>query len=310
MLELNSLLVERYRPQTLEDLVLTDDNRAFFESLETVSDLPHVLFVSAPGSGKTTLAKVLVNRFEASHRYINASDERGIDVIREKVVNFAQTKSLFGETKIMILDEVDGLTGDAQRALRNTMEEYNENVHFILTANYKNRVIEPVRSRCQIFELVPPMDGCVDRVINILKAEKTKVSAEQKGKLIDLISTGYPDLRRIINDIQKFTIDGVLDIKDVKLVTHFAQQVVEKIYDNDNVTDIRQYVIENEVEFNSDYHALLKGMYEYVFDTVEDEDQKRESMLALGHYMESHQAVMDFEINAFCCIIQLLKIFN
>lgn len=304
------MLIEKWRPKTLDDIVLDNDTRLYFETAIAKKEIPHLLFCSAPGTGKTSLAKIIPILLDAQYRYINASDERGIDVIREKVTSFAQTKSLNGELKIIILDEVDGLTGDAQRSLRNVMEEYFDNVRFILTGNYKNRISTPLRSRVQTFELVPPLDGCIKRVVDIIKAEKIKVDKDQQQKLIDLIQSNYPDLRKTIGDIEKCTINGVLNIKFIKDVTEFAGKVIELIKQNKPINDIRKFVIHGELDFNNDYLCLLRGMYEYIYEKEQDETKKRDSMLTIGRFMESHSNVMDFEINAFCCIIQLLTILH
>jgi len=308
--DLDDVWVEKFRPGTLDEMILDSETLEFFKEKLKDGKIPHILFVSAPGSGKTSLAKIIVKELGSSYRYINASDERGIDVIREKVINFAQTKSFDGGLKIVILDEMDGLTPDAQRALRNTMEEYINNVRFILTANYKNRIIGAIRSRTQIFQIVPPFDGCVKRVVEIIKTEGVKVSAEQKERLIALIKFIYPDLRSTINCVQQYTINGVLRIPEKLSQIMFPSKVFSLISDNKSANEIRKYVIENELEFNSDYLLLLKGLFEHIFEQDIPEDKKRNSMLTVGRYMESHQQVMDFEINAFCCIIQLLQILN
>lgn len=307
---INLPLVERYRPTNLNDLVLDDETRAYFQKIKKTDDLPHLLFIGPPGTGKTSLAKVLVNQLGAAYRYINASDERGIDTIREKVAGFALTKSMMGEVKIIILDESDGLTGDAQRSLRNLMEEHVENVRFILTANYRNRVSEPITSRTQVFELVPPLDDCFNRVVSVLKQECIKVPAGQRDLLKDLIKRGYPDMRRILNDIERFTDEGELNITRYVESLAFPTKVFDMIENNVSANNIRKFVIENEVEFGSDYHSLLKGLFEHIFTAVQDESKRRNCMLIVGKYMEAHQHVMDFEINAFCCVIQLLEAVN
>lgn len=308
MSEFNSLLVEKYRPQTIEDMVLQDDVKQFITEIQRVGEIPHILLCSAPGSGKTSLAKCIPKMFDCSYRYMNASDQRGIDAIRDNVISYAQTKSFDGKKKIFILDEMDGLTGEAQRALRNTMEEYAEYLRFILTANYKSRITKPIKSRTILFELVPPIDACIARVVKIIKAEGIKVPKEEKSRLQNLIHTRYPDLRQIISGIQQYTKDGILQIPLSIGYTNFAKQVLQMILENETSNSIRKFVIEHESEFNADYHNLLKGLFESVFETIEDEDKKRRGMLTCGRYMESHQHVMDFEINCFCCILNLLEI--
>lgn len=305
------LLVERYRPQTIDDIILEPSQKAFFKEKIQQKDIPHLLFISAPGSGKTSLAKILVKEMDKSYRYINASDERGIDDIRNKVITFAQTQSFDGTFKVVILDESDGLLPDSQRILRNVMEEYSANVRFILTANYKNRIIEPLRSRTQEFILVPPFEECIKRVVHIIKQENIIVPVEQKESLHKLIKVLYPDLRSIINNIDKFTINKKLQIPENKTYTILFEKIFNMVYDKNVVIgSIRKFLIENESEFNSNYLTLLKGLFEHIFINVTEENQKRESLLTIGKYMESHQQVMDFEINAFCCMIQLKKIFT
>jgi replication factor C small subunit len=304
-----NLLVERYRPVTLNDIVLSDEQREFFVERIKHGEIPHLLFISSPGTGKTSLAKILVAALGCSYRYLNASDERGIDSIREKVIGFAQTKSIDGKLKVVILDEMDGLTGDAQRALRNVMEEYQDNIRFILTANYKNRIIEPIRSRSIIFILNPPFNECVRRAIHVIKQENIVVTPEQRELLGKMIQLSYPDIRTIISNIDKFTINGELKIQEGKTYTFVAEKIFNMVCDkHETVTEIRKYTIENEIEFNSDYSIILKGLFEHVFSIVTDEQKKRDALLVIGKHLESHQQVMDFEINAFCCIIQLKKI--
>ena len=165
---LNSIWTEKYRPKTLNEMVLSPDNRNYFSSLK--GEVPNLLFIGTPGIGKTTIAKVIVQDIlKCQYLYINASDENGIDTIRNKVNNFSQTKSFDGNIKIVILDECDGITIDGQRALRNTMEEYSAYTRFILTANYKHKIIPPIQSRAQCFDLNPVISDVVTRIGYILK---------------------------------------------------------------------------------------------------------------------------------------------
>lgn len=222
-----------------------------------------------------------------------------------------ETHNFFIGSKTPVLtSNCDGLTGDSQRALRNLMEEYIENVRFILTANYKNRISTPLSSRTQVFELHPPLNSCIKRVVSVLKAEGIRVSADQKTKLVELIERGYPDIRRILNDVERFTKNGSLDIDKLAQASVFPRKLFDMIISGADSHKVRQYMIENEVEFSNDYHTLLRGLFEVIYEDVEDEDKKRECMLLVGHYMEAHQSVMDFEINAYCCLLQLQKVLN
>ncbi len=301
----DSLLVEKYRPQNLKDLVLSSEVRSYFENAIKEGTIPHLLFCGPAGTGKTTLAKILVKEMDSVYRYINASDERGIDAIREKVVPFAQTKSFDGHLKIIILDEVDGLTSDAQRALRNIIEEYSDNIRFVLTANYKNRISSPLRSRTIAFELMPPLKEVIARTVYIITSENITVGEEQKPLLRELIEFNYPDVRKIIGLVQKYTKDGVLNITKDLDASLFAKDVLKQIRTQKNMTGVREYIIQNETDFNSDYLTLLKGMFEEVYASDIEESKKASALVLIGEAMYKHQFVMDPEINAYCCILQL-----
>lgn len=304
----NGLWMEKYRPQCLNDLVLTPINRSYFENIIKTKDIPHLLFCGSAGTGKTTLAKILVKELNVVYRYINASDERTLDSVREKIVPFAQTKSIDGKLKIIILDELDGFLPDSQRALRNIMEEYADNVRFIMTANYKNRIISPLKSRTIAFEIMPPLKEVMARAVYVITNENVTVSDEQKPLLKQLIETNYPDVRKIIGLVQKYTKEGVLTItKDVS-VGIFARDVLKQIREKVNTSSVREFVIQNETDFSSDYLTLLKGLFEEVYTSDVEESKKAQALVLIGDAMYKHQFVMDFEINAFCCIIQLQKI--
>ncbi len=306
----DSLWVEKYRPQTLKDLVLSPENRISFSNMIDKKEIPHLLFCGGPGTGKTTLAKILVKELDAIYRYINASDERGIDAVREKIVPFAQTKSIDGKLKIVILDEVDGLTGDAQRALRNIIEEYSDNLRFILTANYKNRISSPIKSRTISFEIMPPHSEVTARIVYIIKSEGITVDSEQKVLLRGEIDKNYPDIRKIINQIQKHVKDGVLNIVPDADIGIFARDVIKKMKESKNMTAVRQFIIQNETDFGSDYLTLLKGIFEEIYNMTIEESKKASALVLIGDAMYKHQFVMDPEINSFCCIIQLQKIIS
>ena len=304
----DNLWVEKYRPQKYNDLVLSEDILEWINITSSQEDLPHILLCGSPGVGKTTLAKIIVKHLDAVYRYINASDERGIDSVREKIVPFAQTKSPDGSLKIIILDEVDGFTSDAQRALRNIIEEYSDNIRFILTANYENRIITPIKSRVVTYKLVPPFDGVVARIKYILENEHISVSEEQQKPLKELIERNFPDIRKIIGLVQKYSKNGVLNIIQNNNECIFAKEVLQKITTEHNVVNIREFIIQNEIEFNSDYLVLLKGLFEEIYNSKIDDSKKASALVTIGEFLYKHQFVMDHEINSFCCIIQLSNI--
>ena len=302
----NNLWVEKYRPKTLNDLVLSETNRKYFESL--TDEIPNLLFVGTPGLGKTTLAKIIIEDIlKCQYLYINASDENGIDTIRSKVVGFSQTKSLDGSIKVVILDEADGITIEGQRALRNTMEEYSSQTRFILTANYKHKIIPAIQSRTQSFDLNPPIDDIVKRIVNIVKEENVKIEDNQKTNFVNVIKQNYPDIRKIINAVQKASVKGIFNI-DIALD---SKEIVDKIHKeilSSNVIELRKYLIENENEFQGDYHNLMKQYLNYVYDSSIDDMKKREYILILSEYMYKDVFVLDKEINAFACWNALSKI--
>ena len=296
-----NLYVERYRPKTLTDIVLTNEERAYFESLKSKDEIPNLLFAGNPGTGKTTLSKIIATDIlDCQYLYINASDENGIDTIRSKVIGFASTKSLDGKLKIVLFDECDALTLDSQKALRNVIEEYSHNTRFIFTCNYLFKIIPALQSRCQIFNLTPPLDGVLNRVVAILKNEGITVPDTEKPKLVELVRSGYPDMRRIINDIQKFSFTGTLIIKDNQ-AKGIANKVVEKIKAKVSPQELRKYVIEREQEFSGDYLQLLKEMFEVMFET----DSDANNLLIISEGMYKDAIVIDKEINWFSTCLKL-----
>ena len=302
----NNLYVEKYRPQTLSDLVLSDSNRKYFDSI--TDEIPNLLFVGTPGLGKTTLARILVNDvLECQYLYINASDENGIDTIRSKVVGFSQTKSLDGKHKVVILDEADGITIDGQRALRNTMEEYSSMTRFILTANYKHKIIPAIQSRTQFFDLTPPFDDVVKRIVDIVKQEGIKIESDQKPNFVNLIKQNYPDIRKVLNSIQKATIDSKFTVE----ITLDNNDIISKIHEyvtSKNVLKLRKYLIDNENEFQGDYHNLMKQYLNHVYTSGLDDNKKRQYIVTISDHMYKDVFVLDKEINAFACWVNLEKI--
>jgi len=307
MSDITSLWVERYRPKTLDEIVLSKDDREFFENLSKKQDIPHLLFAGTAGVGKSSLAKIIINDvLNCDSLYINASDENGIDTIRGKIVGFARTKSFNGRIKVILLDEVDGLSGESMKALRNVMEEYSSTCRFQMTCNYLFKVIAPIQSRCTIINLIPPIEGVVQRVSEILKKENIIVDPKQKPLLLDHIRKNLPDLRRIINDIQKFSITGTLNIKNEDC-SGFAKAVVAKLLCKEDIIKLRKEIIEGEKFFSGDYRHLMKLIFEEFFNSELNYDLKSDLLLRLAEGMEKDAFVIDKEINFFSTMLSLSR---
>ncbi len=301
----NDLWVEKYRPKNLDEIFLHQGIKEYFDTLESKESIPNLLFVGNPGIGKTTLAKIIVNDIlKCQYIYINASDENGIDTIRSKVTSFAQTKSIDGKIKIIILDECDGLTQDGQRALRNTMEEYASISRFILTANYGYRVIEPIQSRCQTFNLMFSYEDALERIDYILNSEGVTVSDDQKDCLKELVRANYPDLRKIINETQKNVINNTLNIREDASKEEFIANVF-KLTKTKHIIKARKYVIENEQSFNNDYPFLLKELFNHIEGSKIEFNKKRLYLLTVSEYLYRTSHVLDQEINFFSCLLAL-----
>ena len=305
--DFSSLWVEKYRPKSLSDFIGDTEIKTSIDSFRAKEEIPNLLFIGTPGIGKTSLAKIIVNDIlQCQYLYINASDENGIDTIRNKVTHFAQTKSFDGKVKVIILDECDGVSLEGQRALRNTMEEYAGVTRFILTANYKYRIIPALQSRCQSIDLTPPIDQVVKRCASILKQEGIILGDDQKKKFIEFVKSNYPDLRKCINELQKFCTSGKLVLKDT--TNNEVLQLIFNVIKTKNIESLRKALIESEHTFNADYVSLLRTLFNFIDANEKNSELKKFYLLTVSEYLYRSSFCVDQEINCYSCLIALSEI--
>jgi len=298
----NSLWVEKYRPSSLDSYIGNEHLRSKVKLYLESGDLPHLLLYGRAGTGKTTLAKLLVNNIECDYLYINASDENSVEVVRDKVKNFASTLG-FQEMKVIILDECDYITPNAQAALRNLMETFSKHCRFILTCNYVERIIDPIQSRCQSFQIIPPDRKQVAvHLSNILTQEGVETNIDD---IVTIVNGGFPDLRRVINAAQRQVVDDKLVIDEgMSIQNDYKNQVLEilKTQDKKNsFKNIRQTLADSKVTDFSDLFRLL-------FDTVDDwgRGHVAECILILAQYQQSDAVVVDKEINVMAMFVEII----
>ena len=299
----NSLWVERYRPSGLEGYV---GNEHIIQKVNIYienNDVPHLLLHGEAGNGKTTLAKIIVNAIDCDYLYINASDERGIDTLREKIRGFAASVG-FKTWKVVILDESDYLTRDAQAALRNLMETFSKSTRFILTCNYPEKVIDPIQSRCQTFEIIPPTKKDVAKRLNdILINEGIQF---EMPDLAVIVNSGYPDIRRVINAAQRQVINGRLVIdKQSSIESTYSEKIVDILKSGvdtkSKFTQIRQILADSKVR---DYTKLYSTLYERVDEYAGNKVGTTIVNIAEAQYKDS--LVVDKEINVMAMFVNIL----
>ena len=300
----NTLWVEKYRPYSLDTYIGNEHLKSKVTIYLQNNDLPHLLLYGKAGTGKTTLAKILVKNIECDYLYINASDENSVDTVRNKVRHFASTVG-FKDLKVIILDECDYITPNAQAALRNLMETFSKHCRFILTCNYVERIIDPIQSRCQLFQIIPPSKKEVaQKLHNILMGENVNGELEDIKILVD---SGYPDIRRVINSAQRNVVSGKLKLDTGSIIQNdYKLKLLEilKIQDKRNAfKNIRQLIADSQI---TDYADLFRLLY----DEVDSYGQGHiaECILVIAKYELSDSQVVDKEINAMAMLIELLGV--
>ena len=294
------LWVEKYRPQILEDYVGNEVIKNKIADYLKQGSIQNLLFYGVAGTGKTTLAKLIAKNLNCDLLYLNASDERGIDTIREKIIPFASSMS-FNDVKIVILDEADYLTPQAQATLRNTIESCSKTTRFILTCNYLERIISPLQSRCQTFEITPPSKQEVNNKCKSILS-KEDISYENND-VLTVIDTHYPDIRKIINTLQGSVVDGgqgdyYLKIDNNSLKnTQLGDQIVDALEKKLKLSVIRQMLADSGAR---EFDGLFKVLYDNVSKYT---NREGEAILIIAKYQYEYTFVLEKEI----CIAAMLN---
>jgi DNA polymerase III delta prime subunit len=297
----NSLLVEKYRPNKLENYVGNENIKKSISKYLEQNDIQNLIFYGPAGTGKTTLAKLIVQNLDCDSIYINASDERGIETIRDKVQGFASVAS-FKPLKVVILDESDFLTIQAQASLRNIIETFSRTTRFILTCNYVERIIDPLQSRCQVLKIVPPTKKDVAKHLAwIMDQEGIGFEINELGAIVNQY---YPDLRKCINTIQLSTQDSMLNLDQSVLVSsNYIDQIIDELsHKGTRLKIIRQIIADANVD---DYEELFRTLYERASEYLPGKEGTV-AILVNDHQYKANFRI-DKEINTMSLIQNLIN---
>jgi len=302
------LWVEKYRPKTIDEIVLPKDLKDTFLKIVESGELPNMLLTGTAGLGKTTVARALCNELGCDFILINGSEEGNIDTLRNKIKQFASSVSLQANYKVVILDEADYLNPQStQPALRGFIEEFANNCRFILTCNFKNRVIEPLHSRCGVYEFNTSKKSMaqlctmfMERAKDILKKENIKC---EDAALASLIMKFAPDWRRILNELQRYSVNGTIDMG----ITHALD---DKNYDdlfshlkNKDFKKMRNWVVNN---IDTDVSAIFRAIYDRMQDKVTPQSIPQ-LVLLLADYQYKNAFVADHELNVVACLTEVMS---
>ena len=297
----HSLLVEKYRPTNLDNYVGNENIKDTIKGYISQNDIQNLLFYGPAGTGKTTLAKLIAKNVDCDLLYINASDERGIETIRDKVSGFASTMS-FRAQKIVILDEADFLTIMAQASLRNVIETFSRSTRFILTCNYLERIIDPLQSRCQTLKIIPPDKmEILNHLIKVTGKESIKHSVSD---IQTIVNNNYPDVRKMLNTIQVSTVDNALKLNtDILIESNYQNKILQELkLKTPNWRTIRQIVADSNVKD-------FEGLYRFLYDNSSEYASGREGMIAfyINEYSYQSNFRIDKEVNCMALISKIIE---
>jgi len=301
--------VEKYRPKTIDECILPDGIKKTFQDFLQAGEIPNMLLSGPPGIGKTTVAKALCNQLGADYYVINGSDEgRFLDTVRTNAKNFASTVSLTSESKhkVIIIDEADNTTSDVQLLLRASIEEFSKNCRFIFTCNYKNKIIEPLHSRCSVVDFsVNKKDKPAiaaqffSRINHILNTENIK---SDKKVVAELISKHFPDWRRVLNECQRYSVGGEIDSGILASFSDVSINDLTKNLKEKNFSEVRKWVNTN---LDNDTTLLFRRIYDSLYETLVSSSIPA-AVLILAKYQYQVAFVADQEINLLACLTEIM----
>ena len=300
------LWTEKYRPQSIEDCILPERLKKPFQEYVNQNNIPNLILSGGPGVGKTTVAKAMCNEIGCDFMVINGSDESGIDIFRTKIKNYASSMSLAGGRKVIIIDEADYLNPNStQPALRNAIEEFAGNCSFIFTCNYKNRIIEPLHSRCAVIdfalkngEKAKMASAFFKRVQSILQSESVEFD---DAVIAELVKKHFPDFRRILNELQRYSQFGKIDTGILSQIADVSIAEIVKSIKEKDFSSIRKWVSSNEIDSN----ILYRKIYDALYDTMKPQSIPQ-AVLILADYQYKAAFVADQEINTVACLTELM----
>ncbi len=301
------LWVEKYRPQTIEDTILPVALKDTFKQILENKELPNLLFTGTAGVGKTTVAKAICNELDLDYLLINGSEEGNIDTLRHKIKQFASTVSLQGGYKVVILDEADYLNPQStQPALRGFIEEFSNNCRFIMTCNFKNRIIEPLHSRCSVVEFNVKKNDLAELCSSFMARVTTILNSEQCGYdepvIAELIMKHMPDWRRVLNELQRYSLSGNIDSGILVNIQEVSLNNLMAAMKDKNFKQMRQWVTDNiDVEPAALFRKIYDNMYEHV-----DPQSIPQLVLILADYQYKNSFVADHELNMVACCTEIM----